>query len=489
MSVASGGLAVAFGVGGAGVLMGGCAIASADSGSSDSSHSSDTANRHSVSGSERSGPARSKAVSAGKASKKPSASAAASSGGDASTVADTTADEPTAPSAPAAGLGRAKSARIGGPSLSSATLSRRSGASPSVVTNSVTTGTADVVPTTPTAGATLTTLSGLSTTQSSLTPVATAPEPHPRDILIAVVTTVGSLALQLGREISMATHWGGPMPSSPTLTLNGYNLLPSSTENVTSFYGQWSNFPGGPTFVQGTQEFNVVDPATSETVGTFGALVSSGTPFAFLGPLSFGQYKEILVTSNNAGEQEPPVGGSIIASQTFGRFGWSYSALREPTGTVVSFKLLTPFGDLPPIPMTFDATELMEIRPFSSAMDTAWRRRTRRRQPSSPRAACFPSSRRFRASRSSTSTIRTATWSVASKASIPPRPMTCWAPTRRPSSSRAMTALTSAPTRVRCRPSGPFTTCCTKVVTIITCSTRRCPPCRGGHRVAARHLS
>ncbi|GAA2770294.1 hypothetical protein GCM10010533_01300 [Mycolicibacterium pallens] len=160
----------------------------------------------------------------------------------------------------------------------------------------------------------------------------------------------------------MATHWG-PMPSSPTLTLNGYNLLPSSTENVTSFYGQWSNFPGGPTFVQGTQEFNVVDPATSETVGTFGALVSSGTPFAFLGPLSFGQYKEILVTSNNAGEQEPPV-GSIIASQTFGRFGWSYSALREPTGTVVSFKLLTPFGDLP-IPMTFDATELMEIRPFS----------------------------------------------------------------------------------------------------------------------------
>lgn len=177
-----------------------------------------------------------------------------------------------------------------------------------------------------------------------------------------MVTTVGSLALQLGREMSMATFWGR-MPASPTLTLNGYNLMPSSTETVTSFYGQWSNFPGGPTLVQGTQEFNVVDPATDLPVGSFGALVSSGTPFAFLGPLSFGQYKELLVTSNGGGAQEPPV-GSIIASQSFGIFGWSYSVLREPTGNVVSFKLVTPFGDIP-IPMTFDATDRMAIRPFS----------------------------------------------------------------------------------------------------------------------------
>ncbi len=81
------------------------------------------------------------------------------------------------------------------------------------------------------------------------------------------------------RQLTLATYWRGtPDTVNPTLELNGYNLVASSTENITSFYGNWTNWPGGPSTVQGQQQFDVVDPQTNANVGSFNALVSSGSP-------------------------------------------------------------------------------------------------------------------------------------------------------------------------------------------------------------------
>ena len=79
------------------------------------------------------------------------------------------------------------------------------------------------------------------------------------------------------RAFSIAGYLG-PTTSTlnQTLAVNGYNLVPSSTELVTSFYGQWTYWPGGPTLVQGQQQYSVVDPASQENLGTFDALVSTG---------------------------------------------------------------------------------------------------------------------------------------------------------------------------------------------------------------------
>ncbi len=165
--------------------------------------------------------------------------------------------------------------------------------------------------------------------------------------------------LAAARELALATYWRGtPDTVNPTLVLNGYNLVASSTEEITSFYGIWTNWPGGPT-VQGKQQFDVVNPQTGDNVGSFDALVSSGSPL-LLGAKTV----ELLVISpdgpdsGTAAGKIPPY-GSIIATQSFGPFGfgWSYSAMPTDSGTdVISFKLLTPFGNIP-IPLKFDAAK------------------------------------------------------------------------------------------------------------------------------------
>jgi len=142
-----------------------------------------------------------------------------------------------------------------------------------------------------------------------------------------------------------------PTVVSPTLNLNGYQIVPSSTEKVTSFYGQWAYLPGSPSVVQGEQQFDVVDPKTRTKVGTFDALVTRGDGY---------NYTELLVTSTSgpsgtAAGQVPPV-GSLISAFKLGPFGIGYTAMPTTSGDVVSFKLLTPFGDIP-LPMPFDAAK------------------------------------------------------------------------------------------------------------------------------------
>jgi len=161
----------------------------------------------------------------------------------------------------------------------------------------------------------------------------------------------GVLQLVLGTAIAIVDVTpSSPLTATPTLKLNGYNLVPSSTEEVTSFYGRWTYLPGAPSLVQGKQQFDVVDPVTSEKVGSFDALVSRGDGY---------HYTALLVTSNDGtnvgtGEGQVPPVGSLISTAKIGPIGWTYSSLASPSGDVVTFKLSTPFGDIP-IPMSFDA--------------------------------------------------------------------------------------------------------------------------------------
>ncbi|MGY4708954.1 hypothetical protein ACXDF8_05210 [Mycolicibacterium sp. CBM1] len=135
-----------------------------------------------------------------------------------------------------------------------------------------------------------------------------------------------------------------------SLQLNGYTLVPSSTEVITSFYGIWTYLPGAPSLIQGEQSFDVVDPSTGETVGSFDAIVSRGNGYP---------YTEILVTANdgtNVGTgagQTPPV-GSVIATFNVAGWGWTYTSMPTDSGDVISFKIVTPFGNIS-IPLSFDA--------------------------------------------------------------------------------------------------------------------------------------
>jgi hypothetical protein len=172
----------------------------------------------------------------------------------------------------------------------------------------------------------------------------------PKDLVFLAFTAVVQLAVVLTES---AVNFLPPSSLTPTPSqkLNGFTIVPKSTEKVTSFYGRFVYMPGGQNVVQGEQQFNLVNPETGDAVGTFGALVMRGLGY---------DYVDILVNSNdgiNVGTgpgQTPPV-GSLISTFKLGRFfGWSYSAMPSDSGDVVSMKLLTPFGDIP-VPISFDA--------------------------------------------------------------------------------------------------------------------------------------
>lgn len=179
---------------------------------------------------------------------------------------------------------------------------------------------------------------------------ADRPRPAPLEGLVVVITSGLNFALALRRDFGIGAI--SPRRHTSTLVLNGYDIVPSSTETVTSFYGRWTYFPGGPGMVQGQQQFDVVDPSTGENLGSFDALVSRGYAF---------NYTELLVTSNdgiNVGTgagQVPPV-GSVIVDCTAGNVGWRYTALPSPSGDAVSFSIVTPFGSIR-LPMRFNAAE------------------------------------------------------------------------------------------------------------------------------------
>lgn len=191
-----------------------------------------------------------------------------------------------------------------------------------------------------------------------INPAALPPRPAFAQIWVAVGSSLMGLAQSGFRAFSIAGYLG-PTKSTlnQTLVVNGYDLVPSSTELVTSFYGQWTYWPGGPTLLQGQQKYSLVDPITDENLGTFDALVSTGSPFNVRS-----KYVELLVTSNdgiNVGTgagQIPPVGSLIATFDLIGGFGWSYSAMPASPKAAVKFSLMTPFGDIA-LPFGFDASK------------------------------------------------------------------------------------------------------------------------------------
>ena len=192
-----------------------------------------------------------------------------------------------------------------------------------------------------------------SAVSSTPNPNALPPRLSIRTIGITALSTVVSGVSALASEFSIAFAL---IPSPPTinqsLELNGYNLVPSSTEAVTSFYGPWNYGPGGLNIVQGTQQYDVIDQATQQTVGSFGALVSTGRPAAL------GNYVELVVTSNQGDAQGIPPVGSVLANlKILGQFGWAYSAIPSPAGNVVSLAITTPFGNIPIRFYKFDAAQ------------------------------------------------------------------------------------------------------------------------------------
>lgn len=171
--------------------------------------------------------------------------------------------------------------------------------------------------------------------------------------LDAVALAISLVAAGAISTLASAVTFAAPTPTTatPTLVLNGYNLVASSTETVTSFYGKWGYTPGNPSLIQGQQQFDVVDPATGASVGTFDALVSRGNGYP---------YTQLIVTANDGGVdvgtepgQVPPV-GSVISNFKIAGFGLSYSAMPSLSGDVVKVKLLTPLVDIP-LPISFDA--------------------------------------------------------------------------------------------------------------------------------------
>ena len=193
---------------------------------------------------------------------------------------------------------------------------------------------------------------------STVNPAALPPKLALQEIWIAVGSSLANIAVTAFRALSTAVYLG-PTASTlnQTLVVNGYNLVPSSTEVVTSFYGPSAFWPGGPTLIQGQQQYSVVDPSTQQSLGTFDALVSTGSQFNIRG-----KYVELLVTANdgvNVGTgpgQVPPVGSLIATFDFLAGFGWSYSAMPTASKTVITFKLLSPFFDIP-IPFGFDASK------------------------------------------------------------------------------------------------------------------------------------
>lgn len=161
--------------------------------------------------------------------------------------------------------------------------------------------------------------------------------------------------------------------ANPTMVLNGYYVMATGDPlNVGSYYGMFTNFPGYQGVVQGEQEFDLVDPKTGETVGSFRGLVSQNN--------SVGSqvYTEIVVTEvsdeglEGTGAGELPPVGSVLASLGTGRYGTVYSAMPGDDGeNDLSFKYVSPFGTFNLFTAYDAAKDLTDFVSFNRPLKTA----------------------------------------------------------------------------------------------------------------------
>ena len=193
----------------------------------------------------------------------------------------------------------------------------------------------------------------LAAASTPLSSLSSAPAPDPDlattgMVMLLALTNVLHMAVVL--TVAALTP-APPSPSTvtPTLHIGGVDFVPSSPRDITSFYGRWTYLPGAPSMVQGTQQFDVVDPETAQKLGSFNALVSRGTGI---------DYTSLLVTSSDGGNgsaKVPPV-GALMSNFQIGRIGLQYSDIPAPSGNIVSFTITTPSGNIV-LPLKFDAAK------------------------------------------------------------------------------------------------------------------------------------
>ena len=146
------------------------------------------------------------------------------------------------------------------------------------------------------------------------------------------------------------------VPDYGSLTVPGkYNFVADGGVTPIGVNG----LPPADVEIQGYQKFNAVDEDGHQK-GSFDAqVVTTWIPFNIYS-------KAILVTNVTAGTigtgpgDMPPV-GSQFNFLYFGDtgFGLFYSAVPSDTGDIVTFKIVTPFGDIP-IPARYDAIKGLE---------------------------------------------------------------------------------------------------------------------------------
>jgi hypothetical protein len=128
------------------------------------------------------------------------------------------------------------------------------------------------------------------------------------------------------------------------MVLNGYNVVAAGDPlYVGSYYGMFTNFPGFQGVVQGEQDFDLVNPNTGDTVGSFHGLVSQNKSIGSNTIFTQIAVTEVTGPTGTTKGLLPPV-GSVVSSYGTGRYGTMYAAMPTASGDVISYKSVTPFG-------------------------------------------------------------------------------------------------------------------------------------------------
>ncbi|TRW81506.1 hypothetical protein FK535_16620 [Mycolicibacterium sp. 018/SC-01/001] len=134
----------------------------------------------------------------------------------------------------------------------------------------------------------------------------------------------------------------------PTMVWNGLEVVPVGEPTITSFYGKYTMVPAFPGVLQGTQDFDLVDPDSGAKVATIHGLVAMNNDLGSGNRSLQIVVKDITFEADGAEvgvdkKDIPPI-GSVFAVVTNGRGGTQYSALAQEGNDVVSYRYITRFG-------------------------------------------------------------------------------------------------------------------------------------------------
>jgi hypothetical protein len=165
---------------------------------------------------------------------------------------------------------------------------------------------------------------------------------------------------RIGRRLGAAVGalLGAAFLPTAVAFADSYEIIPdpSSTEEITGFFGEPTTPPAVAGSVEGQQVFEVFDATTDKPVGTFDADESTN-------PSLYGAANQLLLVTNDlsgtagtATGDTPPV-GSVFDIANYGNgYETIYSDLASPNGDVITDSWMNPFGS-GSIPATYDVAE------------------------------------------------------------------------------------------------------------------------------------